>query len=191
MCPRHSSSDTPCSAIFDHLRTLLIFYLLHNHLTLLHKSPEELCKSFYWFLTFSPLKYPQCLCPPVHPPRLAGWRTCHQVPPRKSPCSSQGPSSRIQTFPEKNPACPCLVRTQQHVLPMSLCSSFLCTLLSVVLLHLTEDIILIYAMLLRSYCIILHYWCFMVCNWEKKGQRDESSAEGLGLFSCLPGLGRQ
>lgn len=114
-----------------------------------------------------------------------------QVPPRKSPCSSQGLSNRIQTFPEKSPAYPCLVWAQQHVLPMSLCFSFLCTLVSVVLLHLTEDIILIYAMLLRSYCIILHYWCFRVCNWENKGQRHESSAEGIGLLSCLPGLGRQ
>lgn len=74
---QHSSSDTPYSAILDHLRTLLVFYLLHNHLTLLHKSPstiipEELCRSFYWFQTFCALKYPQCFCPLMHPPWLAG-----------------------------------------------------------------------------------------------------------------------
>lgn len=72
----YSSSNIPCSDIFDHLRTLLIFYSSHNHLTPSHKTPspifpEELPRPFFWFLTFSALEYPWCLCPPVQPPWLA------------------------------------------------------------------------------------------------------------------------
>lgn len=133
----HSSSNIPCSAVFSHLRTLFIFCLSHNHLTPNHISPsplfcEELCRSFYWYLTLSALEYPQCHCTHMHPPWPAAWRTGHK--PSSLRCSIRSPSSRFQTFSEKTSGCP---RAPQNI-PHGHCSqlfsfiwSFMCNAIEV------------------------------------------------------------
>lgn len=97
----YSSSYIPCSATFGHLRTLLVFCLLLNHLTPSHKTPpptfpEELCGSFSWFLTFPASEYPRCLCPPPHPPWRAPEGQVTSSPlsgaPRRSPSLQQDPN---------------------------------------------------------------------------------------------------
>lgn len=117
--PGQHTAKTPFSATFGHLRTLLIFYLSHNHLTPSHKSPspvfcEELCRCFDWYLTLSALEYPWCHWEHAHPPWLVACRTDHN--PSSLRCSLRSSSSRFQTFSEKTEGCSCLVRTAQHIL---------------------------------------------------------------------------
>lgn len=103
-----------------------------------HSFPQKPFTNFPWGTRQVLLLVPNLFCfgiSAVPLPTCASSLACclkdrsqallSHVLPRKSLHSSQGPSGRIQTFPEKTPACPYLVRAQQHVLHVHYSQLFL------------------------------------------------------------------